>query len=81
MCLQNVKMIFYIFHKIKIKLKIFFANVLNKIQFCNIQIVICKLTCTFLYASEVFVTFSKIHSGKILVLLYLRGDIGVPKKD
>ena len=81
MCLQNVKMIFYIFRKIKIKLKIFFANVLNKIQFCNIQIVTCKLTCTFLYASEVFVTFSKIHSGKILVLLYLRGDIGVPKKD
>ena len=81
MCLPNVKMIIYIFLKIKIKLKIFFASVLNKIQFSNIQIVICKLTCAFLYASEVFITFSKIHSGKILVLLYLRGDIGVPKKD
>ena len=39
------------------------------------------LQLAILYASEVFVTFSKIHSGKILVLLYLRGDIGVPKKD
>ena len=81
MCLPNVKMIFYIFLTIKIKLKIFFASALNKIQFTNIQIVICKLTCAFLYVSEVFITFSKIHSGKILVLLYLRGDIGVPKKD